>query len=148
MLRGIKGTGSGGRKLYNLFILLFHSQIPLLISHYSLNIYPLFSLFTMYSALRAWLGQMPEGETRLTLTLRIPQNLHWSEKAGERRRSSREGLRMTESYSINSLQSASLDVDVDDVIIMISGHSTKLHYFSIRAIWGSRDLISRHIILA
>ena len=32
----------------------------------------------------------------------------------------------TESVSINLLQSASLDVDVDDAIITISGHCTKL----------------------
>ena len=33
---------------------------------------------------------------------------------------------MTESDSINSLQSASLDMDVDDAIITISGHCMKL----------------------
>jgi len=55
---------------------------------------------------------------------------------------------MTESYSVNSQQSASLDVDVNDAIIMISGHCKKLHYYSIQAIWGSCDLISRPIILA
>ena len=37
----------------------------------------------------------------------------------------------TESDSINS-QLASLDVDVDDAIITISGHCTKLDYYSIR----------------
>ena len=36
-----------------------------------------------------------------------------------------------ESDSINSLQLASLDVDVDDAIITISGHCTKLDYYSI-----------------
>ena len=34
----------------------------------------------------------------------------------------------TKSDSINSLQLASLDVDVDDAIITISGHCTKLDY--------------------
>ena len=38
----------------------------------------------------------------------------------------------TESDSINSLQLASLDVDVDDAIITISGHCTKLDYYGIR----------------
>jgi len=38
---------------------------------------------------------------------------------------------MTESDSINSLQLASQDpdVDVDDAIITISGHCTKLDYY-------------------
>ena len=35
---------------------------------------------------------------------------------------------MTESDLINSLQSASLDVDIDDGIITISGYCTKLDY--------------------
>jgi len=39
---------------------------------------------------------------------------------------------MTESDSINSLQLASLDVDVDDAIITISDHCMKLDYYSIR----------------
>jgi len=38
----------------------------------------------------------------------------------------------TESDSINSLQLESLDVDVDDAIITISGHCTKLDYYSLR----------------
>jgi len=39
---------------------------------------------------------------------------------------------MTKSDSINSLQLASLDVDVNDAIITISGHCTKLDCYSIR----------------
>ena len=35
----------------------------------------------------------------------------------------------TESGSINSLQLALLDVDVDDAVITISGHCTKLDYY-------------------
>ena len=42
----------------------------------------------------------------------------------------------TELDSINSLQSVSLDVDVDDAIITISGQCTKLDYCSIRAHMG------------
>ena len=42
----------------------------------------------------------------------------------------------TESDLINSLQSASLDADVDDAIIMISGHCTKIDYYSVHAIMG------------
>jgi len=38
---------------------------------------------------------------------------------------------MTESDSINSLQLASLDVDVNDAVITISGHCTKLDYYSL-----------------
>jgi len=69
-------------------------------------------------------------------TLRILQNLHRSERAGEWRRSSGEGWLTTELDSINSLQSASLDADVDDAIIMINGHCTKLDYYSMYPIMG------------
>ena len=49
---------------------------------------------------------------------------------------------------INSLQSASLDADVDDVIITISAVATVLHEARLRTTvhgptWGPRDLISR-----
>jgi len=53
-----------------------------------------------------------------------------------------------ESDSIKSLQLASLDVDIDDAIIMISGHCMKLDCYSIWPTLGSRDLISHPIILA
>ena len=43
---------------------------------------------------------------------------------------------MTESDLINLLQSALLDVDINDAIITISGHCTKLDYYSIRAPHG------------
>jgi len=99
----------------------------------------------MYAALRAWLGLMPEGETRLTSYTTESTRVG---KSWGRRRSSREGWLTTKSDSINSLQLALLDVDVDDAIITISGHCTKLDYYSIWPTWGSRDLISHPIILA
>ena len=47
---------------------------------------------------------------------------------------------MTESDSINLLQLASLDMNVDmdvnDAIIMISGHCMKLDYYSIQVHMG------------
>jgi len=52
---------------------------------------------------------------------------------------------MTESDSIDSLQSASLDMDVDvHDTIMISGHCMQLDCYSIWAMWGSHDLIFSH----
>jgi len=90
---------------------------------------------------------MPEGETRLTSTLCTLHNLHRSERAGERRRSSREGWLTTESDSINLLQLASLDVDVNDAIIMISGRCTKLVYgpYGDHVTWFLVPLFSRNL---
>ena len=110
-------------------IILFSNSFfdfPLFFEYFPIILIILHDLGT-YAALRAWLGLMPEGETRLIdVELTVHYRIYTGrERVGERRRSSREGWLTTKSDSINSLQLASLDVDVDDAIITISGHCTK-----------------------
>ena len=78
--------------------------------------------------------------SRLTLTLYF---LHRSERAGEQRRSSREGWLRIESNAIYSLLSALLDMnaDVNDTII-ISGHCMQLDYYSMQIKWP--DFLSNY----
>jgi len=62
----------------------FLFDFPLLLEYLPIILIILHDLGT-YAGLSAWLVScfLPEGETQLTLTLRILQNLHGSERAGE-----------------------------------------------------------------
>ena len=146
MLRSIKGTDQEEENCRSL-----HPIIPFSNSFFDFPLlfeYLPIILIILYVRSIECLARLDAGRgnsvdvdlTYSTESTRVGKN--WGTKTIEQRRLT------DDTYSINSLQSASLDVDVDDAIIMISGHCMKLHYYSIWAIWGIRDLISHHIILA
>ena len=94
---------------------------------------PTIWIFTHYSRYSPWLGYVhsfeclagcpffPEGGTQLTSTLLYASQ---RELGNKEHRACREGWLMTESDSIDLLQMASLDMDVDiNDAIMISGHN-------------------------
>ena len=108
-------------------IILFSNSLfdfPLFFEYFPIILIILHDLGT-YAALRAWL------ETRFTSNLpyttestRVGKS--WRTKTIEQRRLIDDRIRL-----YNSLQ-LSLEVDVDDAIITISGHCMKLDYYSIR----------------
>ena len=117
------------------YILLFYSQIRFLTSHYS-HYFP-------------WLGYVRsiEGLARdsVDVELTIYYRIYTGRKELENEDDRAEKADWRQSQTL--LTRCSCRVDVDDAIITISGHCTKLNY-SIQPTWGSRDLIYRPIILA
>ena len=125
--------------LFYIPIILFSNSFfdfPLFFEYFPIILIILHDLGT-YAALRAWL------ETRLTSNL--PYTTESTRVGKSWRTKTIEQVDWRQSQTL--LTRCSWRVDVDDAIITISGHCTKLDY-SIRPTWGSRDLIYRPIILA